>query len=95
MPKDNEYDGIDRRESTPLLFEKLDRINGNVEAVKDIAEDNRRALRGYNDKPGMVAGVQANADNIEKLEKKSNRNDFIVGVGTIIGSVIGFIFGSE
>ena len=32
---------------------------------------------------------------IERLEKKSNRNDTIVGVGTIIGSIVGFVFGNK
>ena len=37
---------------------------------------------------------QAKID-IGKLEGKSNRNDFIVGFGTIVGSVVGFIFGNK
>ncbi len=79
----------------PLILEKLDRINESVNDIKAISEDNRRALRGYNNTPGIVAGVNNNTDAIEKLETKSNRNDVIVGVGTIIGSVVGFIFGNK
>ena len=40
------------------------------------------------------AVLQAQKD-IEKMEGKSNRNDFIVGFGTIVGSVVGFIFGNK
>ena len=93
MPE--EYNGKERRQMNPVIIEKLDRINESVNDIKVISEDNRRALRGHNSTPGIVAGVDANKDNIERLEAKSNRNDAIVGVGTIIGSVVGFIFGNK
>ena len=32
---------------------------------------------------------------IEKLEGKSNRNDVIVGVGTVLGTIGGFLFGTK
>jgi len=32
---------------------------------------------------------------ITRLEGKSNRNDTIVGIGTLVGSIIGFVFGSK
>lgn len=38
--------------------------------------------------------IQAQKD-IKKLEEKSNRNDTIVGIGTIVGSVVGFVFGNK
>jgi hypothetical protein len=98
MPGDKEYKGVDRRKHldlNPLLMEKLDRINGNVDQVKVISEDNRRALRGYNEKPGIVAGVKSNTDAIEDLENKSNRNDRIIGIMTGIGTIFGVIFGSD
>ena len=95
MAKDTDYAGPERREMNPLIIEKLDRINASVNDIKEISEDNRRALRGYNNTPGIVAGVNNNADAIKKLDEKSNRNDVIVGAGTIIGSVIGFIFGNK
>ena len=94
MPKED-YNGKERRQMNPVIIEKLDRINASVNDIKVISEDNRRALRGHNSSPGMVAGVDANCKAIKALEAKSNRNDTIVGVGTIIGSVVGFIFGKE
>lgn len=95
MTKKTNYNDIDRRQANPLILEKLDRINSNVNDIKVISEDNRRTLRGYNTVPGIVAGVNANADAIKKLEGKSNRNDIIVGIGTVVGSIVGFFFGDK
>ena len=82
-------------ENMDLVLEKLDRINENIKDVKGISEDNRKALRGHNSTPGIVGMVSNNCDAIKDLETKSNRNDAIVGVGTVIGTVIGYIFGQK
>ena len=90
-----DYSELDRREITPLLMEKLDRINGNVDDIKVIAQESARALKGHNSTPGIIASVQANAAAISRIDKKSNRNDVIVGAGTIIGTVVGYLFGGK
>ena len=38
--------------------------------------------------------VQAGKD-IERLEKKSNRNDTVVGFATVLGTIAGLIFGNK
>lgn len=89
--------------SEELVLAKLEQINGKINELKHMADDNRRALRGYNNTPGLVGCVSALAaeverirdEDIQRLEDKSNRNDAIVGIGTIIGSVIGFLFGGR
>lgn len=80
---------------TDVIMVKLDQMGKKLDDIKAISEDNRRALRGYDDKPGLVGRVGAVEDSLDKLEEKSNRNDVIVGAGTIVGSVIGFIFGQK
>ena len=84
---------FDRRESTPMILEKLDQLNAKMDDIKNIAIQNRDTLRGTGSEPGLVGCVHENTRAIVDLAGKSNRNDAIVGIGTIIGSVVGFIFG--
>ena len=71
-------------------------LTGMVELGEDI-QDVRKEIKKVDDAAQAricPAVIQAQKD-IGKIEKKSNRNDFIVGIGTIVGSVVGFIFGNK
>ena len=88
-------DTSDRRVNNLLIMEKLDRINENIKDVKVISESNRIALRGHNSDQGLVGKCQSNIVAIADLKAKSNRNDGVVGVATILGTVLGVIFGNK
>ena len=63
------------------------------DSIKDIRDD----IKKVDEKASVRVCpevLQAQKD-IVKLEGKSNRNDVIVGIGTVIGSIGGFIFGSK
>ena len=71
-------------------------LTGMVELGEDIKEvrDEIKKVDNAAQERVCPAVTQAVID-IGKLEKKSNRNDTIVGVGTITGSILGFIFGNK
>ena len=75
------------------ILAELKVMNGKLDAIKETTDGNSRTLRGHNSTPGMVGKVDQNCKDIERLEEKSNRNDAIVGIGTIIGTIAGVIFG--
>jgi hypothetical protein len=86
-----------------VILHKLDTMSDKIDDIKNIAIENQKTLRGHDDSPGLVGVCAQNARDIERicnedikrLEGKSNRNDAIVGAGTIIGSIIGFFFGGK
>jgi len=43
----------------------------------------------------ICPAVEQAQKDIDRLEGKSNRNDVIVGIGTVLGTVGGFIFGNK
>ena len=71
-------------------------LSGMVE-LGDSIENLRGDIRKVDDKAmtRICPEVTQAARDIVRLEAKSNRVDAIVGVGTVIGSVIGFFFGSK
>ena len=71
-------------------------LTGMVELGENISEMRGEIKQVNSDAQSRICPEvkQAQID-IGKLEKKSNRSDTIVGVGTVIGSVIGFVFGSK
>jgi len=71
-------------------------LTGMVELGEDIKEvrDEIKKVDSAAQARICPAVIQAQKD-IVKLEGKSNRNDTIVGIGTVIGSVIGFVFGNK
>ena len=65
-------------------------LGENIEGLKgDIDKVEQKALSR------VCPEVKQTIRDIEKLERKSNRNDTIVGIGTVVGSVVGFIFGNK
>ena len=65
------------------LGDSIKSLTGEIKEVKDDAQSR------------ICPEVKQAAKDIERLETKSNRNDTIVGIGTVIGSVVGFFFGTK